>query len=201
MKKTKWNGGDFSHWNNEKDFIKYVEQCEFFAHKATESTSFIDNCFYDRILRYMDTKPAIAYHVLTNTSDVIKQADFFINMVLNAIYHSDKGRIGYMIDIEYQYFKTEKEDDILKKIIEFGDCIVKKVNHRPIVYLGDMYSENLYRTLKNYDWLIWIARYTHEKNIVHSEYMDFWQFTNNPYDKDYFYGTEEKLWSFLRGWK
>lgn len=201
MEKIRWIGGDFSHWNKEDDFVKYVEACEFFAHKATEGDSFRDGKFYDRILRYMDVKPAIAYHVLSPTISPAKQAEHFINTVCNAVYHSDKQRIGYMIDVEYGYFKNIHNDLMLEKILEFGSEIVKRVNHRPIVYLGDLYNNDVYDTIKAHDWLIWIARYNKEESLLHRQCMDFWQYTSDPYDKDIFYGTQDKLHSFLRGWK
>lgn len=202
MEKIEWKGGDFSHWNNDRDFVNYVETCEFFAHKATESVSMKDDKFYDRILRYMDSKPAIAYHVLNATTDVKKQADNFINTVCNTVYRSDKQRIGYMIDIEYQYFKSVTQGEMLDKILLFGDEVVKRVNHRPIVYLGDLYDDMVYDTLKAHDWLIWIARYTDDiKKVKHKAYMDFWQYTSETFDKDIFYGTVDKMHSFLRGWK
>lgn len=201
MEKLKWMGGDFSHWNTETDFVKYVETCEFFAHKATENNTMIDKKFYDRVLRYMDIKPAIAYHVLNPKTSPIEQAEHFTSVVLNTLNHSDKKRIGYMLDIEYSYFKDIGQNEMLEKIVEFCNRLVKLVNHRPIVYLGDLYDDDIYHTLKCHDWLIWIARYAKADRIKHNQYMDFWQYTSNPYDKDIFYGTEEKMWSFLRGWK
>lgn len=203
MEKIEWIGGDFSHWNSESDFLKYVETCEFFAHKATESVSIKDDKFYDRVLRYIDSKPTIAYHVLSASTDISKQATHFIETVNKVIYRSDitKKRIGYMIDVEYDYFKSINEDEILCKILQFGEKIIDRVNHRPIVYLGDLYSNKVYNTLKAHDWLIWIARYSNKNNVKHKDYMDFWQYTSNPYDKDIFYGDVNKLHSFLRGWK
>lgn len=198
-KKIEYYGGDFSHWNNSVTFDNAMTECEFFAHKATEGTSFTDDCFVNRASTWMDTKPCIAYHVLNNKT-IKSQFDNFKHVVNEAIYRSEKGRIGYAIDVEITDFPTSTIKTKISKILEFGEYIQTVLNHRPIVYLSDMYADYVYEEIKARDWLVWIARYTHKDTLKNKKLMDMWQYTNDPYDRDIFYGTDDKLHSFLKEW-
>ncbi len=194
MNKKVFLGGDFSHWNNGKE----ITECEFFGQKLTEGDVFIDNTALGRVIEYANSKPCILYHVITPHHDIGTQFD---NYKRNwNICHNKCGALGCAIDVEaiYNYFPFSKNFSDLKIIFEFGKMIEEELKRRPIIYCGDLYCKTFYKEIRNNDWLLWLARYSPASKLNHV--CDMWQYTNMPYDKDYFFGDVKKLHSILKDW-
>lgn len=194
MSKSVFCGGDFSHWNNGLE----IAQCEFFAQKVTESVSFVDDTALERVKKYANHKPCILYHVISPKTSVEEQFENFKRNWNKC--HNYCGALGCAIDVEatenYFPFKTPYKE--LEKTIQFGELIEKELKRRPIIYCGDLYTKSFYKAIRNKDWLLWVARYASASKL--KNICDMWQYTSDPYDKDYFFGNVKKLDSVLKDW-
>lgn len=194
MKKTVFIGGDFSHWNSGAE----IKECEFFAQKLTESVAFKDDTAIGRVKEWANKKPCILYHVINPRTDLKEQ---FYNYRYNwNICHNISGALGCAIDVEamYSYFPFTLKFNDLKSIFDFGEMIECELKRRPIIYCGDLYCRPFYKEVRNKDWLLWIARYSPNSKL--KNICDMWQYTSDPYDKDYFFGDVKKLHSVLKDW-
>lgn len=192
-----WKGADFSHWNKDALVNDVARGCEFIVHKLTEGTNVLDAKAAGRVRRYADEKATIVYHVLTKES-AEAQYRFFKEQYENVRRSLTKGRLGVAIDIESAYFPTTKTTDLMKRLLDFGNSVERELGVRPIVYIGDLYKQTVYDSIRTRDWLLWLARYCKKGNVKHS--CDMWQWTSSPYDKDVLYGSVDKLHSILN-WK
>lgn len=194
-RKTLFAGGDFSHWNK----TPQIAECEFFATKLTEGASMVDATALPRVKQWANSKPCILYHVLTPKESVKKQFEHFKKKWQEC--NNISGALGVAIDIEAEtgYFpKIAAGSKEMLMVQEFAEAVERELKRRPIIYCGDTYPRDFYKMIRANDWLLWIARYAPEKKLVNLP--DIWQYTSNPYDKDYFYGTVEKLHSVLKKW-
>lgn len=194
MNKKVFIGGDFSHWNSGEE----IKECEFFAQKLTENIRYVDKTALDRVKQYANSKPCILYHVIHPREDVRVQFEHYKNNWIKA--HNISGALGCAIDVEckYSFFPYNFNFNDLKIIFDFGKMIENELKRRPIVYAGDLYCKPFYKEIRNNDWLLWLARYAPASQLKHV--ADMWQYTNEPYDKDYFFGDVKKLHSVLKDW-
>lgn len=194
MKKSVFTGGDFSHWNSGAE----IAECEFFAQKLTESMSYVDATALERVKKWANSKPCILYHVIHPRTDVEKQFSHFAKNWNEC--HNVSGALGCAIDIECQYGFYPYNIDYceLEEVLMFAEKIESELKRRPVIYCGDYYCKKFYKEIRNRDYILWIARYApigKLKNIC-----DMWQYTNEPYDHDYFFGSVKKLHSILKDW-
>lgn len=178
-------GIDFSHWQPEP-MDSEISKADFFIHKITESTDFLDPEAFRRVKLFAENKPTILYHYLKHPKSVEAEALHFIKRV------KDTG-LSHTVGVALDY-----ENNIVDPAVaELWLYIVSKALHkRPILYCGDFEKREVYNMIRSHDWGLWIARY--RKNPP-DHICDFWQCSSTPYDIDIFYGDMDKLLTFIKG--
>lgn len=179
------NGIDFSHWQKEP-MDKEISKADFFIHKLTESTDFLDPEAFRRVKLFAENKPMIVYHYLRHPKSAEAEALHFIKRVKETgLSHT----LGVALDYE-----VERVDAATAEMFMY--IVAKALHKRPILYCGDMESRDVYQMIRSRDWGLWIARY---RKTPPEHICDFWQYANSPYDHDYFYGDRERLLTFIKG--
>lgn len=187
---------DCSHWQNEK-LDEYISDYDILAHKASEGVSLVDKECERRCQLFGASKAMILYHVVKR-DNYNAQVQFFSKIIESMPNYK---WMGVALDFENSenYFPYNTGDLVIEAIEEFNDFLTEKYNKRIIVYLGDLYQEGVYNCIRSLDLGLWIPRYG--KFPQHAP--DIWQFqpgkvgTNEPLDKNTFYGDKIKLNTFL----
>ena len=180
------NGIDFSH-HQPRSMDAEISKADFFIHKLSESTTFVDPEAMRRIRLFANNKPTIVYHFLRHPKSAEAEALHFIKRVKDTGFAHT---IGVALDYECDLVDTEAAE-VFMSIVE------KELHKRPILYCGDLENRRVYQLIRSHDWGLWIARY--RKNPP-ANISDFWQYTSEPYDKDIFFGDQERLLSFIKEW-
>lgn len=177
-------GCDWSHWNPSKldaDMSDY----DFFIHKISEGRSMIDDKCNYRISQLHVNKPCICYHFFNKNVDGKTQADHYMETM--ALFFGGC-RIGFCVD-----FEIDETQEHLTELTRFMSRM-KDHGHIPIVYCGDYSKARDIAYAFNAP--LWIARWRKQKPNTACK---FWQFCNQPYDLDLFFGAMSDL-SLLLEW-
>lgn len=194
------HGIDVSHYQGDIDWKKLEEQKTDFAFiKATEGSSYVDECFYRNWKDAQQTDICVgAYHFFSFDSPGEMQAALYIETVGDL-----SGKIAPVIDIEYYGDKDRNPPDKEDVTRELGKMLLdleKQYQIKPIIYttykayydyIKDGFEEyplwirNVYYRPVMIDWSFW--QYTD------SAVLEGYQGTEKYIDQNVFRGTREEL--------
>lgn len=189
----KLKGIDISHWNKSDTIEKYLHNTDFVIMKVTEGKTWVDpawqlhdqKCNFYGMLKgyYHFARPDLG-------NSATEEAANFAHQV------SDKGNAVYALDIEGAALHVKNIDDWALKWLETIKTITKR---KPLLYTS---QSELWRFPKiaanNYG--LWAARYNIFLGKVKPwKFAAMWQYSSNPIDKNYFYGTEQQFLKYAKG--
>ncbi len=170
-------GIDVSSYQGEIDWgILSSQNISFAFIKATEGSSFVDQCFSYNYEEAKKTELAVgAYHFFSYDSEGQKQAENFINTV--APY---EGMLPPVIDLEFYGDKEENPpereyvDEQLKAML---DALEEHYQLKPIIYATEK-SYELYLSGDYEEYDIWIRNVITKPKLSDDREWTFWQYTN-----------------------
>ena len=170
-------GIDVSSYQGSIDWEEISSQDISFAFiKATEGSSFVDECFSYNFKEAQKTNLAVgAYHFFSYDSSGSTQAENFIKTV-----EPFNGMLPPVIDLEF-YGDKEKNPPVrsgvgtqLKTML---DALEEHYGLKPIIYATEKsYELYLSNGYENYD--IWIRNVITSPKLTDNRLWTFWQFTN-----------------------
>lgn len=185
------HGVDISHHNG-KNAISAIEAKEknldFFLIKATEGKTYTDPEFMNNARAALDYGYLIgAYHFArpdTGNSPAVEAANFLVqfNKVL--------GSCMPCLDWEDKALKYSPE-----WALEWLQIVYDATGVRPVLYIQQSEVKNM-KCIADSNFGLWVARWNGDftpGNISPWNVWAIWQYTSNPYDKDYFNGTREQF--------
>lgn len=189
-------GYDFYHEEYKK--IKkngFPEDADFFIFKSSEGKRFNDNCaglFADMAQAYFRAadKPACLgfYHYARPELNVgmagaIAEADHFIEQMtrLNMVGHAI-----FALDVEGKALNIPSVGTWART---WCKRVTEQLGVQPLIYV--QYSAlSLFTSCVSDGVDLWLAKYgSKPKSVKPFPYMALWQYTNEPYDTNKFYGT------------
>lgn len=196
-------GVDVSHYQGTIDWKKLEEQeLEFAFIKATEGSSYLDECFYDNWQAAENTNLYIgAYHFLSFDSDGKKQAQFFISAVGNL-----DGKLAPVIDVEFYGDKADNQpekEDVAAQLGEMLSVLEEHYQVKPIIYTTyTIYFKYIKGEFDEYP--LWIRNVYYPPGGALGAAWAFWQYTDTAVlegyegtekyiDMNVFKGTKEEL--------
>lgn len=168
---------DLSNNNEPKNIADYPADAYIF--KATEGTYFVDKYCDTLVQQAINAgKPFGIYHFI-NEEDWKAQIDFFLNNI--------KGYIGKgILVLDYEMYGRQGTV-VLKQML---DRIQQKTGIKALVYTSAsvLFEEDFTEIVKA-DYGLWVAAYQSKfPAINYWSNAAMWQYTSDPYDKNYFYG-------------
>lgn len=188
-------GYDFSHHQNTGTIKTYLATGpDFIFHKLTEGSTYRDPEVYNRV-KMLKEYPLFFYHYLrADKGNMAGEVNNLVNSLNLTTLRPDQ--YGVAIDIEYSVKTGGTKNTDLEYVKRFMNLLNSKIKKRYIIYMPDTYSAAWYQWIREKDLGLWIARYrTQQPNHA----CDFWQNTSKPVDHDFFYGSKEKLYTFIGG--
>lgn len=196
-------GIDVSHYQGEIDWKKLEEQGLDFAFiKATEGSSYLDECFYDNWKAAEQTGLYIgAYHFFSFDSEGKKQADFYINTVGDL-----NGKLAPVIDVEYYGNKKSnppEKSEVTKNLRELLNALEEYYQIKPVIYTTHtVYNDYIEGEFEDYP--LWIRSVYCPPVFMFGNQWTFWQYTDTAIlegyegaekyiDMNVFRGTQEEL--------
>lgn len=176
------NGADISHWQG-SDFD--VTQHDFIIAKASEGRSYKDKCFTHNIEKALSANKLIgAYHYARpeNGNSAKDEAQNFVNTIKPYI-----GKCLLALDWEAEALNYPIEW-ALEWLIE----VEKLTGVKPLIYCSAHYVPKCQKIAENGNG-VWVAKWSGVAPYVKPTFtvMAMWQYTNQPYDKDRFYGDSD----------
>ncbi len=198
--KYELHGIDVSHYQGNIDWKKLEEQKVDFAFiKATEGSSYVDECFYQNWQDAQQTNICMgAYHFFSFDSPGEMQAAHYIETVGDL-----SKKLSPVIDIEYYGNKIQNppdKEDVYRELGKLLADLETQYQVKPIIYTTyTAYHDYIKGEFEEYP--IWI------RNVYYPPVMidwSFWQYTDKAVmegyqgqekyiDKNVFYGTLEEL--------
>ena len=184
-------GIDVSSYQGEIDWKTLSSQNISFAFiKATEGSSFVDECFVYNYEEAKKTNLSVgAYHFFSYDSEGKTQAENFINTV-----SPFNGMLPPVIDLEF-YDDKEKNppereyvDTQLKTML---NMLEEHYKQKPIIYATEK-SYELYLSGDYEEYDIWIRNVITKPELSDQRDWTFWQFTNRERLNGYF-GKEKYI--------
>lgn len=144
------NGIDISHWQDGIDLNKVP--FDFCIMKATEGTSFVDNCC-DKYYQTVKKKGKLlgVYHFARGLGSGIEEADFFIKNIENYI-----GEAILVLDFEYTNKPSNKDVQWCKTWL---DRVYEKTGVRPLIYMSHSVTRYANWSSVAKEFGLWVARY------------------------------------------
>ena len=196
-------GVDVSHYQGKIDWEKLAGQNLDFAFiKATEGSSFIDECFYDNWKAAEKTELCIgAYHFFSFDSDGEKQAQLYIDTVGNL-----NGKIAPVVDVEFYGDKQSnppEKDEVAGQLGKLLDTLEEYYQIKPVIYTTYA-AYNSYIKGEFEDYPLWIRNVYYQPLWGTRGKWTFWQYTDTAVlegyegtekyiDRNVFRGTKEEL--------
>ena len=184
-------GIDISHHNKYqiRDGVIDFSNYDFVMMKATEGRGYHDPMMEDYVAKLGEDQLYGFYH--------------FARPDLNTPYEEAKnfcdaiGEYGYgaMLALDWEA-KAVKYD--LSWAVEWLNEVEKKFNKKPLFYCSSYYTKKLAPILANNNGL-WVAHYTkaNKPKVYTYPFYAMWQYTSEPYDKDYFNGTRSTWMKYV----
>jgi len=199
-------GVDISSYQGEIDWDILASQDISFAFiKATEGSSFVDECFeYNYEQAKMTPLRVGAYHFFSFDSSGKTQADNFIKTVKKY-----ENMLPHVIDIEF-YGDIQPPDK--SKVTSQLDVLIQEIElhykMKPIIYATKK-SYDLYIAGSYNDYDIWIRNVMTSPSLSDNREWIFWQYTNRKKLKGYngkekyidmnvFCGTEDDFINYAK---
>ena len=148
--------------------------------KATEGKSFEDPMMETYVKALSPNKLYGFYHFARpEINDPVSEAKNFCSTI---------GIYGYdaMLALDWEAKATKCD---IEWAIEWLKEVEKKYRKKPLFYCSSFYTKKIQKVLENNNGL-WVAHYTKaDKPKVYTYPLyTMWQYTSEPYDKDYFNG-------------
>jgi len=187
----KVKGVDVSHFQGEVNWYELKkEDVEFTFIKATEGSTYVDECFKNNIKGAFDAGFYTgAYHFFRFESDGMKQARNFCNHV-----ELKKGMLPPVVDVEYyaKYSENPPKKELVK--IELKKMLKELERYyavKPIIYTTlPVYYKYLKSDFTEYP--LWIRNVYFSPDIDMSSRWMFWQYTDKAVLSGYA-GTEKYI--------
>lgn len=168
-------GVDVSHYQGEIDWQVLASQGIDFAFiKATEGSSFVDDCFDFNFEEARKTKLYVgAYHFFSFDSSGITQAENFINTV--EVFDDS---LPPVVDVEFYGSKsTPTRDSIASELKPMLITLEEHYGKKPIIYTTEeVYQQFLSDDYEDYP--IWIRDIISTPKLSDGKEWTFWQYTN-----------------------
>ena len=196
-------GVDVSHYQGTINWEKLAGQDLDFAFiKATEGSSYLDECFYDNWREAGKTDLYIgAYHFFSFDSEGKKQAEFFINTVGDL-----EGKLPPVIDVEFYGDKAHnppKKEEVVMQLNEMLSVLEEHYQIKPIIYTTyTVYNKYIKGEFQEYP--LWIRNVYYPPDVALRDTWSFWQYTDTAVlegyegsekyiDMNVFQGTKEEM--------
>lgn len=159
------------------DFLKY----DFVIMKATEGKSFIDPTM-ERYLALLgkDQRYGFYHFARPERNKAKDEAKHFCSVI---------GRYGEgaLLALDWE---AQAVSQPIEWALEWMQLVEKEYGKKPLMYCSSWYTKKCKPLLEN-DNGIWVAHYTKSKKPTLYNYNTYalWQYTSEPYDKDYFNGN------------
>lgn len=182
-------GIDVSSYQGEIDWETLAsENISFVFIKATEGSSFADECFGYNFEEAQKTNLAVgAYHFFSYDSEGGTQAENFIKTV-----QPFEGMLPPVIDLEFYGDKEKNPPDreyVDVQLNEMLDALEEYYGQKPIIYATEK-SYELYLSGGYEEYDIWIRNVITKPKLSDGREWKFWQYTNR--DRLSGYSGEEK---------
>lgn len=170
-------GVDVSHYQGEIDWdVLSGENISFAYIKATEGSSYVDDCFFHNYENAGRTGLRIgAYHFFSFDSTGDAQADNFIGAV-----EKTDGMLPPVIDVEYygaKKYDSAAAEGIIAELRILADRLSEHYGVKPVIYATeDSYADYIAGNFDDCD--IWIRNVVTKPHISDSRPWTFWQYTN-----------------------
>ncbi len=202
-------GIDVSHYQGQIDWKRLEQQeIDFAFIKATEGSSYVDECFTANWQAAEQTKLYIgAYHFFSFDSEGQTQADWYIQTVGEL-----KGKLAPVVDVEYYADKEADPPEKEQVVQELGELLRILEDHyqiKPIIYTTyKVYHRYIEEDFKEYP--LWIRNVYYSPQLDMRGEWEFWQYTDRAVLKGYkgtekfidlnvFAGTQEQLKTHVVG--
>ncbi|MDV6011212.1 lysozyme [Haloechinothrix sp. LS1_15] len=201
-------GIDVSGWQREVDWEYWWDEGKRFAYvKATEGTGFRNSYFTQQYNGSYDVGMIRgAYHfALPDRSSGAAQAEYFVN---NGGGWSDDGRtLPGVADLEYnpygEYCYDKSKPEMVSWIEDFHDTYKDMTGRYPVFYTSTSWWKLCVGDDHDFGETVplWIARYADQPGHLPPgwHYYTFWQYTDDPIDKNEFNGTISQLEAIASG--
>lgn len=173
-------GCDMSHWNDNDEFcLKGLCGTDFVILKATEGATYFDPTYLSRAKQVLKADKLLGfYHYARPEKNTAKkEANNFIMRVKQF-----KEKCIVALDWEGNAVKK----DYGNWMMEWLETVKKELNTAPFIYVSyaEINREEVQKALSA-GYPLWVAKWGAEPRCDYT----IWQFTNNPFDKNYFKGT------------
>ncbi|MDE7404448.1 MAG: glycosyl hydrolase family 25 [Lachnospiraceae bacterium] len=148
--KYEFHGVDVSHYQGRIDWSKLAQQNVDFAFiKATEGSSYLDECFFDNWEAAEETDLYIgAYHFFSFDSEGEKQAAFYIETVGNL-----SGKLVPAVDVEFYGDKESNppaKEEVVAELKKMLNALEDYYQVKPVIYSPIPFTTNTSReSLRN----------------------------------------------------
>lgn len=186
-------GVDLSHHNPEETLDKCLSNSEikYIWLKASEGTTYSDRTFLSRAAKVVNNEKILgAYHYARpdNGNSAIDEANNFFKTIEPLILFNPL----IALDWEGKSLEWGNRSARERWITDFVCRITKLVRYKPFIYLQSS-AVNGYPNIPKLDVGLWVAKYGGIAARGQWPFIAMRQTTDNPYDKDEFYGTIEQL--------
>lgn len=186
-------GVDLSHHNSDETLHKCLadKEIKYIWLKASEGATYRDKTFITRAARVGDYEKIIgAYHYARpeNGNGAIDEANNFFKTIESlTVFHP-------LIALDWEGNALGWKDRNARErwIIDFVYRINKLVGYKPFIYLQSSAVHD-YPNIPQLNVGLWVAKYGGRAARGQWPFISMRQTTDNPYDKDEFYGTIEQL--------
>lgn len=189
----KLKGIDISHHNAKDTIEKNIHNTDFVIMKTTEGKTWVDpalelhnqKCDYYGILKgfYHFARPDLG-------NSPAEEARNFKYQV------SDKGDSILALDIEGAALHVKNIDEWALEWLELVEATTKR---KPLLYASRSELWRFPKVAANNNGL-WVARYNlYLGKVKPWKFAAMWQYSSNPIDKNYFYGTENQFLKYAKG--
>lgn len=189
-------GCDISHWNGEY-FIENLftinnENRDFVMIKATEGKSYIDPQFKSNANQASAYKMCMGFYhyARPENNDPTSEANFFTKVIEPYI-----GKAIFALDWEGNSLKYDSD-----WILDWMNTVFTLTGVRPLLYTSKAYIKN-YPEVASSNYGLWLARWAKQTGSVQPwNTWAIWQYTNQPFDLDYFNGTKEQWMKYCQAY-
>lgn len=192
----KLTGIDISHWNKPDTLDANYKNNDFVIMKASEGKNFRDSA-------------------LIENYEKAKLYGYYIGF-----YHFARPDLGNRAETEARHFleTIPKREDILLALdvegkalslnyidmwaYDWMEYVEAHTGIKPLLYVSQSETKKFKQVCKTNHGL-WVARYRPKilgyGDVKPWKFAAIWQYTNNPIDKNIFYGNEHQLQKYMRG--
>ncbi|MBD5461556.1 MAG: hypothetical protein HDR24_00635 [Lachnospiraceae bacterium] len=185
------HGVDVSHYQGRIDWSKLARQDVDFAFiKATEGSSYLDECFFDNWEAAEKTDLYIgAYHFFSFDSEGDKQAEFCIETVGNL-----SGKLVPAVDVEFYGDKESNppaKEEVVAELKKMLDALEDYYQVKPVIYSTyTVYNKYIRGEFEEYP--LWIRNVYYPSFGNLGNEWTFWQYTDTAVLEGY-EGTEKYI--------